>query len=178
MCEKDQGKQASKTIAKPGLIHNKLMLCVWWEWKGIIRYELLTPDKAINTDLYCQQLMRLKQEVEKNLPELINRKDLPNPDRVCGRSPADPLSAYGRLGDVIAITDYVHSDRNKIIACLFVIAYGNKLSSRRRRTYNVSYVKFSETIQSRSRPKGGRAPHAHIFPSQSWQASRPPPTLE
>ncbi|GBP03854.1 hypothetical protein EVAR_2541_1 [Eumeta japonica] len=34
-------------------------------WKGIIRYALLTPGKSINSGLYCQQLMRLKQEVEK-----------------------------------------------------------------------------------------------------------------
>ncbi|GBP35293.1 Histone-lysine N-methyltransferase SETMAR [Eumeta japonica] len=40
----------------------------------IIHYELLLPGKTINSDLYCQQLMRLKQEVENNGPKLINRK--------------------------------------------------------------------------------------------------------
>ncbi|GBP71242.1 Mariner Mos1 transposase [Eumeta japonica] len=49
-----------KTTAKPRLISNKLMLCVWWDWKGIIHYELLPPGKTINSDLYCQQLMRLR----------------------------------------------------------------------------------------------------------------------
>ncbi|GBP47582.1 hypothetical protein EVAR_40138_1 [Eumeta japonica] len=38
--------------------------------------ELLPPDKTIHLDLYYQQLMRLKQEVEKKCPELINRKDV------------------------------------------------------------------------------------------------------
>ncbi|KAJ0183237.1 hypothetical protein K1T71_001213 [Dendrolimus kikuchii] len=33
--------QASQTVAKPGLTRNKVMLCVWWDWKGIIHYELL-----------------------------------------------------------------------------------------------------------------------------------------
>ncbi|GBP34854.1 hypothetical protein EVAR_95959_1 [Eumeta japonica] len=33
--------------------------------EGIIRYELLPPDKSITSNLYCQELMRLKQEVEK-----------------------------------------------------------------------------------------------------------------
>ncbi|GBP18720.1 Histone-lysine N-methyltransferase SETMAR [Eumeta japonica] len=41
--------------------------------KSIIHNELLPPGKTINGDLYCQQLMRLKQEVEKKSPELINR---------------------------------------------------------------------------------------------------------
>ncbi|GBP42099.1 Mariner Mos1 transposase [Eumeta japonica] len=67
-CEKDRQKQTSSTdYSKTGLTRNKLMLCVWWDWKGIIHYELLPPGKTINSDLYCQQLMRLKQEVEKTV---------------------------------------------------------------------------------------------------------------
>ncbi|GBP82481.1 hypothetical protein EVAR_55870_1 [Eumeta japonica] len=41
---------------------------------GIIHYELLSSGKIFNSDLYCLQLMRLKQEGEKQRPELINRK--------------------------------------------------------------------------------------------------------
>ncbi|GBP57350.1 Mariner Mos1 transposase [Eumeta japonica] len=52
------------------------MLCVWWDRKGIIYYELLPTGKTINSYLYCQQLMRLKQEVERKRPEVINRKDV------------------------------------------------------------------------------------------------------
>lgn len=66
--------QASQTVAKPGLTRNKVMLCVWWDWKGIVHYELLPPGKTIDSDLYCQQLMRLKEALEKNRPELVNRK--------------------------------------------------------------------------------------------------------
>ncbi|GBP41559.1 Mariner Mos1 transposase [Eumeta japonica] len=47
---------------------------VWWDWMGIIHYELLPPGETINSDLYCLQLMRLKQEVEKKRPELVNRQ--------------------------------------------------------------------------------------------------------
>ncbi|KAL0852235.1 hypothetical protein ABMA28_000453 [Loxostege sticticalis] len=39
--------QASQTVAKPGLTRNKVMLCVWWDWKGIIHYELLPPGSTI-----------------------------------------------------------------------------------------------------------------------------------
>ncbi|GBP80714.1 Mariner Mos1 transposase [Eumeta japonica] len=65
-----------QTIANPGLIRNKLMLCVWWDWEGIIHYDFLTPGKIINSDICCQQLLRLKEKVEKRRPELINTKDV------------------------------------------------------------------------------------------------------
>ncbi|GBP33735.1 Mariner Mos1 transposase [Eumeta japonica] len=69
-----KGKRAPHTIAKPRLTRNKLMLCIWWDWKGIIHCELLPQGKTINSDLFCQQLMRLKQEVERKQPaEKINQ---------------------------------------------------------------------------------------------------------
>ncbi|GBP12132.1 Mariner Mos1 transposase [Eumeta japonica] len=37
-------------------------------------YEFLPQDKTINSDLYCQQLVKLKHEEKKKWPELINRK--------------------------------------------------------------------------------------------------------
>ncbi|XP_045540347.1 histone-lysine N-methyltransferase SETMAR-like [Papilio machaon] len=43
--------QASQTVAKPGLTRNKVMLCVWWDWKGIIHYELLPPGRTIDSEL-------------------------------------------------------------------------------------------------------------------------------
>ncbi|KAJ0171629.1 hypothetical protein K1T71_013179 [Dendrolimus kikuchii] len=66
--------QASQTVAKPGLTRNKVMLCVWWDWKGIIHYELLSPGRTVDSELYCEQLMRLKQKVERKRPKLINRR--------------------------------------------------------------------------------------------------------
>ncbi|GBP06373.1 Mariner Mos1 transposase [Eumeta japonica] len=67
-------KRQAQTITKLGLTRNKLMLYVWCDWKSIIHYELLPPGKTINSGLYYQQLMRLRREVEKKRPELINRK--------------------------------------------------------------------------------------------------------
>ncbi|GBP59100.1 hypothetical protein EVAR_48076_1 [Eumeta japonica] len=51
-------KQAPQNIAKPIPTRNKLVLCVWWDWKSINHYELLPLGKTINLDLYCQQLMK------------------------------------------------------------------------------------------------------------------------
>ncbi|GFS67816.1 mariner transposase [Trichonephila clavipes] len=33
--------EAAHTVAKPGLTSRKVLLCIWWDWKGIIYYELL-----------------------------------------------------------------------------------------------------------------------------------------
>ena len=33
--------EAAQTVAKPGLTARKVLLCVRWDWQGIIHYELL-----------------------------------------------------------------------------------------------------------------------------------------
>ena len=57
--------EASQTVAKPVLTPRKVMLSVWWDWKGIIHHEPLEPGQTINSTLYCQQLMQLKQAIKK-----------------------------------------------------------------------------------------------------------------
>ena len=58
--------EASQTVAKPVLTPRKVMLSVWWDWKGIVHHELLKPGQTINSTLYCQKLMPLKQAIKKN----------------------------------------------------------------------------------------------------------------
>ena len=50
------------------------MLCMWWDWKGIVHYELLSSNQTINSELYCEQLQRLQQAIKRKRPELINRR--------------------------------------------------------------------------------------------------------
>ena len=57
--------EASQTVTKPGLSPRKVMLSVWWDWKGIVHHELLKTGQTINSIIYCQQLMRLKQAIKK-----------------------------------------------------------------------------------------------------------------
>jgi len=33
--------EPAQTVAKPGLTVRKVLLCIWWNWQGIIYYELL-----------------------------------------------------------------------------------------------------------------------------------------
>ena len=52
--------------SKPEIHRKKVMLCVWWDMKGIIYYELLEPKQTVTANLYSQQLIRLSEALEKN----------------------------------------------------------------------------------------------------------------
>ena len=51
-----------------------LMLCIWWEWKGVLYYELLPENQTINYNKYCSQLDQLEAALHEKRPELVNRK--------------------------------------------------------------------------------------------------------
>lgn len=51
----------------------KVMLCIWWDMKGVVYYELLQSGETINGDVYRRQLIRLKRAIEENRPEYVNR---------------------------------------------------------------------------------------------------------
>ena len=50
------------------------MLYIWWDWKGVLYYELLLENQTINSNQYCSQLDQLKAALYKKHPELVNRK--------------------------------------------------------------------------------------------------------
>ena len=45
------------------------MLSVWWDFEGIIYYEILRPNTTIDSKLYCEQLQNLKVALQANRPE-------------------------------------------------------------------------------------------------------------
>ena len=44
--------QAAKSIAKPNRFGKQRILCVWWDQKVVVYYELLKPSETVNTDRY------------------------------------------------------------------------------------------------------------------------------
>jgi len=60
--------QPSVSTPKPNIHGKKVMLCVWWDMKGILYYELLKPGEAINSERYGQQLRRLSAAIEEKRP--------------------------------------------------------------------------------------------------------------
>ena len=49
-------------------------VCIWWDWKGVLYYELLPENQTINSNKYCSQLDHLKVTLNEKRPELVNRK--------------------------------------------------------------------------------------------------------
>ena len=55
------------TTPKAGRHPKKVMLCVWWDWKGVLYYELLLENKTINSNKYCSQLDQMKATLDKSI---------------------------------------------------------------------------------------------------------------
>jgi histone-lysine N-methyltransferase SETMAR len=70
------GRQGERPLPTPKveLHQKKVMLCIWWDWKGILYYDLLPRNQTINSDVYFSQLDRLKAAIDQKRPELVNRK--------------------------------------------------------------------------------------------------------
>ena len=51
-------------------------MCVWWNWKGGLYYELLLENQMINSNKYCSQLDQLKDALDEKHPKLVNREQM------------------------------------------------------------------------------------------------------
>lgn len=60
--------QPSTSFAKPNIHAPKVLLCVWWDWKGIIYYELLKPGETVTSERYQAQLIKLSDMFEEKRP--------------------------------------------------------------------------------------------------------------
>ena len=49
-------------------------MCICWDWKGVLCYELLPENQTINSNKCCSQLDQLKAALDKKRLELVNRK--------------------------------------------------------------------------------------------------------
>ena len=69
-----QQNEPTPTTPKASLHPKKVMLCMWWEWKGVICYEIFPENQTINSNKYCSQFDQLKAALDRKCPELVNRK--------------------------------------------------------------------------------------------------------
>ena len=67
--------QPAKSTAKLNIHGAKVMLCIWWDEKGVLYYELLKPGKTINGERYRTQLIRLKRAIAKKRSEYVTRHE-------------------------------------------------------------------------------------------------------
>ena len=69
--------EPAKSTSKADIHQQKVMLSVWWNFKGIVFFELLPNNATINSKVYCHQLDKLNDSLKQKRPELINRKGVP-----------------------------------------------------------------------------------------------------
>lgn len=56
---------------KPNEHGCKLMLCVFWDWQGMIFWELLEPNQTVNANLYTEQLRKLAEVLKSKRPKRL-----------------------------------------------------------------------------------------------------------
>ncbi|GFU45985.1 mariner Mos1 transposase [Trichonephila clavipes] len=67
---------SSAKVPKPSIHQRRVLLCLWWDRKGPVYYELLKQQKTINSDLYCNQMDKLNAAIKEKRPALASRKGI------------------------------------------------------------------------------------------------------
>jgi len=62
-------REPSTSTARPNRYGRKTILCVWWDQKSVIYYELLKSGETVNTEHYRQQMINLNQALYEKRPE-------------------------------------------------------------------------------------------------------------
>ena len=67
-------REITDSTSKADIHQKKDKLSVWWDFKGIVYFELLPRNQTIKSNVYCRQLMKLDKEIKEKRPELATRK--------------------------------------------------------------------------------------------------------
>ena len=59
-----QAKLTTNNHTKGQLHSNKPMLCIWWDWNGVLYYNLLLKNQVISSNKYFSQLDQLKTALD------------------------------------------------------------------------------------------------------------------
>ena len=64
----------AQLVPKMERFSKKVLLCVSWNFEGVIHFELIPNGVAVDADLYCDQLDRMFVKLQQKYPSLFNRK--------------------------------------------------------------------------------------------------------
>jgi histone-lysine N-methyltransferase SETMAR len=70
----DKGQLPVPVAKRECFEKKKVLLCVWWNYEGLIYYELVPDSCAINTEVYSQQLEKMYTVLLEKYAVLVNRK--------------------------------------------------------------------------------------------------------
>ena len=66
--------EEAQPVVQRNRFGRKVMLCVWWNFEGVLLYQLLPNGKAVNAQLYSEQLDQVYEVLKRRYPGLVNRK--------------------------------------------------------------------------------------------------------
>ena len=66
----DPGQPSTSTI-RPNCFGKKTMLCIRWDYKGVVYHEFLEPGKTVNTVRYREQMINLYHALIKNVTRRV-----------------------------------------------------------------------------------------------------------
>ena len=69
-----QRDEPAQLTSKTDIHQKKAILSVWWNFKGIVYFELLPRNQNINSNVYYRQLLKLDKEFKEKRPELSTHK--------------------------------------------------------------------------------------------------------
>ena len=56
--------ELAQTTSKADIHQKKIMLSVWWDFKGIVFFELLPDNTTINSEVYCDKQDKLNDSLQ------------------------------------------------------------------------------------------------------------------
>ena len=57
-----------KPRVKPDLHPRKTMICIWWNWEGMVDWKMLERNATVNKELYIAQLHRVNEAIRLKSP--------------------------------------------------------------------------------------------------------------
>ena len=73
-CKKSWVGAPSTSTARSNRFDRKTMLCVWWDQRSVVYYELSKPGQTVNTKRYQQQLTDLNRSLLEKSPKYRKRQ--------------------------------------------------------------------------------------------------------
>jgi histone-lysine N-methyltransferase SETMAR len=65
--------QNPPSVPRQDRLGKKVMICVWWNFEGVLHFELVPDGRTVNAELYCQQLDCVYDKLKEKYPIAVRR---------------------------------------------------------------------------------------------------------